>query len=451
MLAIEADDPVRMPSGEILNFVALALLTILLVTVPLAARAQLIDQFFQPGVPGFGEERGVPVLSRAQPEYAEPSIHLGGFTIRANLDQSVTYNSNVEGVAGGPGSWIVSTAPFVEADAIGSHAQLSTALSLDDSRYLDTPAQSRTDWTASLGGSYDFGHSTLTLGYAHLNEHEVATTLGTLPSTTAIPYQVDDVRAAWSFDLGRLTLTPNLEYAISHYGAGTVLGRTVDQSFSDRNDLTAGVTARYRIDASRGLLMVVQGIDSEYPRSTPGQLSSSSRSVIVLGGVDYQSNGVFLYRVLAGFERRSFAASQFPTTTTPAVEARVIWLPSGLTTVTATISRRVEDATTANTGSYTYTNVALVLDHELRRNILLQARTNYQLADYTAGGTQNSFGAGGGVTWLLNPRMRLTADYDYTRQGAVSGAVATISSGAASTVSSKYDLSLFTVKLHIAL
>ena len=422
-----------------------------LAAMPGTASAQLIGQYFQTGVPGFGEERGVPVLSRARPEYASSGVTIDGVTIRADLDETVGYNSNVQGVAGGPGSWIIGTAPSVQANIDGPRGAAGLALTLDDQRFLDTPGQDRTDWTAALGVTYELGPGALTVGYAHLDEHEVATAIGTQPSTTAIPFQVDDVRAGYSVDLGRFTLTPNLDYQRFRFGMGTVLGAPLDESVFDRDVLTAGVTARLRVDESRGVLLVVQGVDTSYLRSAAGQPSSSSQSVIMLAGVDYQSNGVFRYRLLAGFERRSFEAAQFPTTTTPVAEASVIWLPTGLTTVTASLSRTIADATTADSGGYTYTTAGLVIDHELRRNVLLQGRSQFQLAEYTQGGTQDSMTFGAGVTWLLSPRVRVSGDYDFTHQGGVHGAVSAAPVGAAGTVSQRYDQSLLIFRVHLAL
>jgi hypothetical protein len=51
------------------------------------------------------------------------------------------------------------------------------------------------------------------------------------------------------------------------------------------------------------------------------------------------------------------------------------------------------------------------------RNVLLQASAGAQHADFLQGGGQASgFSLGGGVTWLMNRRVRLSATYDFTDQ-----------------------------------
>jgi hypothetical protein len=88
-----------------------------------------------------------------------------------------------------------------------------------------------------------------------------------------------------------------------------------------------------------------------------------------------------------------------------------------MTTVTATLTRSIEDAAQEGIAGYTYTSGRLVLDHEYQRNVLLQVYAGVQRADFLQGGGQASgVSLGGGVTWLLNRNMRLSATYDFTDQ-----------------------------------
>jgi hypothetical protein len=57
-------------------------------------------------------------------------------------------------------------------------------LGLDDTRYLATPQQSRTDATAVFGGTLAVGRDELTLAAAYLDRHEDRTSIDVLPSDT---------------------------------------------------------------------------------------------------------------------------------------------------------------------------------------------------------------------------------------------------------------------------
>ena len=430
---------------------AIVVALVVCVSFPRVARAQLVGLYFPGGVPGFEQQGGLPVLSRPRPQYNAPPLYVGGYSVRAGLNESLIHNSNVDGLPNGRGSFLVDTAPSIEVTRAGTRNQFGIAATLDDQRYIETPAQDRTDWTVSLGGRSTLGLGTATLGYGHFDSHQVTTQLGSIPSTTAIPVKEDDVQGGYGVDIGRFTVTPSVEATRFRYGSGTALGVRLDESFLNRNVLTGGVTVHFGEDPSRGLVAVVQGIETDYQRALPGQPSSSARSVLALGGVDYQSDGLFRYLLLAGVERRDFVSSQLASVTTPVVEAGVIWIPTGLTTVTTSVSRRIEDTISGAAGSFTYSRARIVLDHELRRDVLLQARTDFQVAEYSLGGTQTSIGVGGGVTWLLGPRLRLTGDYNFVHQGALSGGAALGFPGTAVTVGNQYDQSLATLTLHISL
>jgi hypothetical protein len=125
--------------------------------------------------------------------------------------------------------------------------------------------------------------------------------------------------------------------------------------------------------------------------------------------------------VLFGWEQRDFAAPQFGSHQAPLAEGELIWSPSGLTTVAATLTRSIEDAAQEGVAGYTYTSARLTIDHEYRRDVLLRLSAVVQRADFLQGGGQaNGFTLGAGVSWLLNRHMRLTADYDFTDQRSTS-------------------------------
>jgi len=171
-----------------------------------------------------------------------------------------------------------------------------------------------------------------------------------------------------------------------------------------------------------GLLVVVRGVDNIYTNQQAGVLSNDSKNFLLLGGVDYQAEGVWHYRALAGVEYTTFAAPGFASQTAPIVQASVTWTPTGLVTVTGTLGRAVEAPQSAGTNGFILTNANLVADYEFRRNILLQGRGGFQYAQYFQGGSaQTNFTIGGGISWLLNRKLRLSLDYDYTDQSGTTG------------------------------
>jgi hypothetical protein len=381
------------------------------------ARAEMLSGYFPDGVPGYGAAPGVTVASRARPDFDPPGVRLGGFMLHPQLEQGLGYDSNVFGAAHPQGSWIVGTHPSLLVESDWSRNRIGGYADIADSRYLDQPRQGRMNWTASLGGALSVGRDQLTVGVAHFSLHQDRTELDALPSDAPVAYQVQDVRAAYTIALNRVSLTPGLAFSSYRYDDTTIRGAPAPQGYRNRDVVQVSVSGRYELASQRNLLLVTRAMGTNYVTPQAGTASRDSTGYQVLMGFSDDADAVWRYRILLGWEMRAFRAAQYRASQAPIAEAAVIWSPSGMTTVTATLSRSIEDAAQEGIAGYTYTSARLVLDHEYLRNVLLQVSAGMQHADYLQGGGQSSgFSLGGGLTWLLNRHMRLSATYDFTDQ-----------------------------------
>jgi hypothetical protein len=386
------------------------------------ARAELLSSYFPAGVPGYGTSPGVTVASRERPDFDPLGTRIGDFTIRPQIEEGLGYDDNVFGSDGNRlGSWILGTHPSLLVNSDWSRDSIGGYIGADDLRYLDQPQQSRTDWTASVGGTLAVGRDELTVAVAHLGLHQDRTELDALPTDEPVAYQVDDVRAGYTFALNRISITPGIEFSTFRYDSTTILGVPTPQAYRDRNVLQGMVTTRYELTPQRNLLVVIRALGSDYVAPQPGQPTRNSTGYQALFGFGDDSDAVWRYRVLVGWELRDFAASQFGSHQAPIAEGELIWSPSGLTTVAATLTRSIEDAAQEDVAGYTYTSARLTLDHEYRRDVLLRLSAGVQRADFLQGGGQaDGFTVDAGVTWLLNRHMRLSADYGFTDQRSTS-------------------------------
>ncbi len=377
------------------------------------ARAQYVQSLFPSGVPGYDAEGGVTVLSRLRSSYDAEPIRLGDYDIRPEIDETGSYETNVQGGSGASGSSVAVSHAGLSLDSNWSRNSLGAAVSVDDSIYGSLPVDNHVDWTAAIGGSYTLGRGDITAGYAHLAEHSLGTQFGALETSNAVPYSVDDYRASMTTIAGRFSFTPNLDVQTFRFGTATLGGLRVDQAYDDRTLTEGGVTTRFDLGGERGIVLVLQGDQTRYPNTPRGAFNEASSGFIALGGIDYQATGVFRYRVLAGLETRSFTARSFGSQTAPITEASVIWTPTPLTTITDTLSREIESPASADAGDFTYLSNTLTVDHELTRNFLLQAKATVQQADYLSHGSQDSLSLGLSATWLISKTLRVIASYNY--------------------------------------
>jgi hypothetical protein len=416
-----------------------------------ASLAQAIDFYFPQGNPGYDQQLGVTVQTRARPLYEPLGIQVGSFSVHPTASQSLFYNSNVNGIVGS-GSWGSHTSAGVSAGSDWSRNSLGASVSFDHYQFISLPSESYTNWNVGLAGGYTIADNQLFVAYSHQNFYQLGTTIATVRSVAPELVQTDSVGLEYTYNFGNFSLSPNVGVSAYRNGPATAQGVTFNQDYLNRNALGAGLTARYALNEQSGILGIVRVLDSTYLTPLAGQPSNDSTSLVLLGGIDYQAKGVWRYRLLGGLEIRKFSASQYPTRGAPDIEASVIWSPTSLTTLDFAVSSTIEAPQTVGTNGYILSVAHAVVDHELRRNVVLQGRGGIQYAQFLQSGTQTQLTAGGGVTWLVNRAARLSLDYDYTTEtGGGSPSSSTTPNSLQTQTVSAFTQSLITLTLRLAL
>lgn len=431
-----------------LNLALITCVSILAVAWSRGASAQNIDVYFPPGISGYDQQLGVTVLSRLRPLYAPPGIRAGGFVLFPRADETILYNSNLNGVSGSQ-SWGSRTSAGLTAASDWSRNSLGAEIGVDHYQYFAFPNESYTDWNVGATGGYTIDDSQLTVSYFHSSYHQLGTGIANVPTTTPIADQTDSAQIYYTFQFGRFGITPDLSVGAYRFGSATLGGVQTNLNFLDRNAIAGGVTSRYSMSDEGGLLLVLHGIATNYLHTLPGQPTNDSDSGMALVGIDYQSKSVWRYRLLVGVEVRAFAASQFATRTAPIAEGSVIWQPTELTTVTGSLSRLIEDPQSIGSNGYVLNQAQLRVDHELRRDVILEARGGVQYVQYLQGGDQTNVTGGLSLDWLINRNMRLSVGYDITKQTSVNGS--TTGPALISTTTGQFTQQIAGITLHFAL
>ena len=379
------------------------------------ARAQLLDQSLTLDIPGLEVEPGVTVTSRRRPDYDYRGIRVGSYLFQPEFSEAFGYSDNVLGTRSKQGSTILQSRAAVQATSDLSRYGVVARVTAEDFRYFDQPRQSLTNWTAALGGNLEIGRDTATLGFEHANLNQTPRDLNVPLLDQSVPYRVDTLRGGYRTSFNRLSLRPELTLSHYDYDDGTVAGIPYRQSFRNRNVIGPALTATYELAPRRNIVVVVRNLTAIYSDQPAGGLDRNFNDTSVLAGIDYDGGGLWRYRLLAGYERRSFNSPDLQTIEAPVAEATVIFSPTGLTTVTGTVARRIQDAAAEATIGYTETSLKLAVDHEYLRNVLLNANARATFAEYSqGGGNQTQYAAGAGATWLLNRNLRLGATYEFT-------------------------------------
>ncbi len=401
-----------------------------------------LSEIFADGVPGYGTAPGVTVGSRLHPESEPPPTRVAGYLVKPAIEQSVGYDDNVLGGARRKGSWLSNTNGSLLIASGWSRDSLGLFVSGGNTRYFGLPNQDRTDGTVTLGGAIDIGRDKLTLGLAHLSLHEDRADLDAFASDRPVGYRVDDVRLLYTAVFDRLTIVPGVDLSAWHYGDTTELGKFASQSYRNREVLTGSTTFRYEFAPLRNIVFVTRALNQHYLNPVPGQASSNSTGYQALGGVDYDGDTVWRARILVGAENRQFAAPQYRQRTAMIAEGELTWNPTGMTTLRANLTRGIEDAAQEGVSGFTYTEGKLRIEHELWRDVLLNASAGLRHAAYLQGGDQSGATVGGGVTWLVNRYALISATYNLN---------ATHGAGPLNSASTGFARDIALVTLHLGL
>lgn len=433
--------------------VMLGLLGVGLLEVGLAGPASaqaLIDQAIPLDIPGVAIEPGVTVASRRRPDYEYSGVRVGSYLVIPELSESVGYDDNVLGTRRKQGSALVQTQGTVQAISDLSRFAVSARLTVDDNRYLSQARQSYTNWTAQVGSAYEVGRDTATLAYSHVNLNQTPRDLNVPLLDSTIAFRIDTLRAGYRAVFNRLALRPELLVSAYGFDNGTVAGQPYRQDYRNRVVIGPSVTASYELAPRREVVLVVRNLTASYFTRPAGFINRDFNDTSFLGGLDYEADGLFRYRVLAGYEVRQFNSPTLRSIQAPVVEASVIYTPTGLTTLTGTVARRIQDSADETTVGLTESSVKLVVDHEYKRNVLLTANAQVTLDEFNrGGGNQVQYAAGAGVTWLLNRNLRLGARYDFVTLRSSSTGPVVLSSDFP--LSSGYSENRFLLQLKVGL
>lgn len=414
------------------------------------ARGQTLDQVLPPDRAGLAIEPDVTVQSRLRPAYDPLGVRAGAFILHSNVQESAGYDTNVVATSPARGSPIFETTADVSAVTQQSRGSFDTEVSVDDVRYTEQPSQSHTNWTARLGGSYDVGQDILAVNYAHLNQSETLKDLGVSQQLSqALAYRVDDARVSYRAELARAFVVPALEVTKYNYDNLITSGIVYTQSYLNRVVVQPSVTLGYELAPRRNLILVVRGGIASYDNALPGLPRRNYDETSVLGGIDYDLSAILRFRALVGYQFRTFNSSQYKNVTAPILEASLIWNPTGLTTVTGTVSRIITDSTDTSQSTIKETQAQIRVDHEYYRNILLQANAIFAVDEYPGGGDQTLYGVGVGATYLINRNMDAGATYNYSRRSA--GANNLDIAGTGTGLGPGYSDNLFQLRLRLRL
>ncbi len=380
--------------------------------------------------PRWGADRGrnESVAERVRPEFAAPGLELGAITVKPSLGLDVGTDSNIFYEPSGETDDVVFVSrPRIEAATTWSRHRVALAVGLDDFRFQDSDSEEHTDVYAEGEGRLDVRRGTyLVVGGGQSRRAEARSAPDT-PGALAKPVRVEDRHAyiAGVHEFGRARATLRLEkQGLNYKDAPLATGGVADQDIRDYTVTTLTGRLEYALSPDTAMFGQLSGNKREYeikpPRATFNRDSEGSSYLI---GVNTDLSNLIRGEVSVGYLQQNYDDPGLSSPKGLALEGKVEYFATPLTTITVSGRRRIEETVAATASSYLSTTFAARVDHELRRNILLMAGAGSEKREFEGANRDDDLlFADAGARFLLNRRVELGARWRFERQDS-SGAV----------------------------
>jgi len=368
----------------------------------------------------FDRSGNVGVLDRPHPEYDALGIRAGTFLVFPKVEIGIGYDDNVYAAEDDAiDDVIYSISPSVSVESTWSRHSLGFSAAANIQRYADLGGEDSDQYRAQATGRLDIrrdANVSGTISYAQAVESRGSSGYTTVTET---PIEYDTVRAtlAGVKDFNRVRLSGSLGISeVDYKDNETFAGTPVDFDFRDNQTRTASARLDYALSPATALFgeVGVTGVDYD---SIGGVSNRDSDGVRVLGGVNFELTNLVTGEVSAGYITRAFDDGATSDVEQFAYRASLNYYPTQLVTVGLKGETTINDSGVLTTPAYVSDSVALQVDYEVLRNLIVSgvadySRDNYQDIDRT----DDRYGIGATATYLLNRRAGISLTYSQLTQ-----------------------------------
>lgn len=375
----------------------------------------------------FSRNRNISVQQRQRPDYEAPGIRTGAFLFYPRLEVQTERNSNIYATTDNEfDDTIFHVRPELSVESTWSQNFLSAYVRGSLNRYVDFDSENTDEFGVGTTGRVDVSRqSNIGFGANYLSSFEPRTAPDA-PANAIDPTGLDTAQAyiTASRSAGYVKLSGRLDWrSFDHEDGRTALGTVIEQDRRDREVVSASGRVDFAISPDTAFFVQATGNERSYDVATtvafPNRDSSGTE---YLFGANFEVSALVRGEVAVGYYEQHFDESVYDDSNGYAARAQLEWFPSELTTVNAAAGRSVEDSATPGVGAFISTNLSLGLEHELLRNVILNARVSWGQDDYEGIDREDTrVTASLGATYLLNRNLGVNASVstlDTTSDGA---------------------------------
>lgn len=369
------------------------------------------------GVDNFSRNRNTAVQQRARPEYDAPGIRTGAFLVYPRIEASVERNDNIYAAATGEvDDTILHLRPELSMESDWSQNFLSAYVRGSINRYTDQDDENVDEFGLGTSGRIDVNRQS-NIGFgADYSKGFEPRTAPSAPRNAVEPTKLDTWQAYVSASraAGRIKISGRGDWRSFDYSDGrNGLGDVIDQDARDRDVVSLSGRVDFAISPDTALFVQATGNDRKYDiASTALAPNRDSQGVEYLFGANFELSALVRGEVAVGYIEQKFDQAVFHDVEGYGARLQLEWFPSEISTITVAAGRTIEDTPTAGVGGYMADSASIGLDHELLRNLILNARLTWGRDEYEGIDREDTrLGLNLGGTYLINRNFGVNATF----------------------------------------
>jgi hypothetical protein len=372
-----------------------------------------------PAAPGVPLERGLTVVDRERPELAPLGIRLGDFFLFPRLELDGAYNDNIFATnTRRTGDFIAALAPTIDLRSNFPVHALNLSAGAVISHYASHSKFDTQDAFAAGDGRLDVDATHDIHGGLRAERLHEDPGSPDVPGAVAEPVKYNAYTATAGFAQSKLRIGYSADAtarrqefeAVPTVGAGLL-------PQSERNNNSYEVALRPYYEFVPGSQAFLRGAYNlrRYDHVALGGVTRDSNGFRADVGGRFGLTGVTFAEFFVGYLEQDYRSSALGTIRGIDLGANVVWNVTQITSVSLKGERTVQDTNfaivgNANSPGYLHSTGGISLDHELMRNLLLNANAAYVNDSFKGiDRTDTGYDVGLGAKYLLNRNLYLGA------------------------------------------
>lgn len=378
-------------------------------------------------------EKGNSVVNRSRPELRPLGIAVGSFLVFPEFGLTGGLNDNIFATNDDVvDDYFTIISPVLSVKSNWNNHALNLKASANIGRYQDFDSEDYEDGAISIDGQYNISKDInldagAITGRYHLARFSEDDNFGLVPTI----YTKDAFFIEYEHKRGKYSLALEARFNREDYDdvPGLVNGAatTIDQDYRDLDERAIQLRGAYEYLSGSNVYFRLNKINQDYGNLPGGFLIERSLDGhdIVIGG-EFASNEMMTGDIFVGVSEQDYSQPQ-EDINNPILGANLDWNITTLTTIGLNLEHLLLSTTSRNFAGYESTSAEITTDHELLRNLILNAGITQTENSYNGIGLASRedslFEVKTGVKYMTNRHFSVTGEYIYQQRDSIDNTI----------------------------